>query len=349
MLNITMSKLEKKIISLVGFVISFVTVFGGFYLFVESADQFGLIPKEYQDITFFVGMFILSLALAGLHNFVVSSQQKREFLQKKISEIENNLSLLTKTSKSIMNGGNYYKLIYLSWILENEFDKSRMKDIDGSHSKMYSITAQKPLQYIISIINGIMSRLSADDSFLTVSNIGFWSHITEDTGFLEANVSAVKANGVTIDRIVLVDKKVLLQRNTEAAKNDLRNIIATLNDFYIKHKEAFNEKLIWQFYISDSYATDNVRPVPYAIIVNSKLPDKDCMFMHPVTTTKDDATPTQGDPLLMNLRFGTGMHEINIWPQFVKFNHFKKETSHLLSIDQMYSKLFEKKGEWNIS
>jgi hypothetical protein len=63
------------------------------------------------------------------------------------------------------------------------------------------------------------------------------------------------------------------------------------------------------------------------------------MFMHPVTTQS-------GDGLQMNLRFGRKMSEVNISSYKVKFDTLK--TRQLLSIEQVYSRLFDANGEWNI-
>jgi hypothetical protein len=127
--------------------------------------------------------------------------------------------------------------------------------------------------------------------------------------------------------------------NSEKEKANLRSTVAALRDFYLLHKEAFTDKLLWQFYVSDNYDFDNEKPVPYAIITNTHNGNSDCMFMHPVTTQS-------GDGLQMNLRFGRKMSEVNISSYKVKFDTLK--TRQLLSIEQVYSRLFDANGEWNI-
>ena len=77
--------------------------------------------------------------------------------------------------------------------------------------------------------------------------------------------------------------------------------------------------------------------MPYAIIINTFPGNTDCMFMHPVIASEGS--------LQMNLRFGRNMSEINIVSYRVKFDNLKTRT--LYSIEQIYSKMFDKDGEWN--
>jgi hypothetical protein len=335
---VPIDEIRKKTFT-ISFLVTVVGIFLSLFGFIEAAEYFHVLEIKQKNLMFFMGMVVAAFLLGMLHNIILIRKLKLISLQEKIQEVDKSLSRLKVSVTNIKNEGNYYKLIYLSWILKNEYEKSRFKDITGEDSKIYSITAQRPINYIISIIQGIMNRLSSHDVFMTISNLQFWEHITEDKTFLEANITAVKENGVKIDRIVLLDKRVLFLPNSEKEKANLRSTVAALRDFYLLHKEAFTDKLLWQFYVSDNYDFDNEKPVPYAIITNTHNGNSDCMFMHPVTTQS-------GDGLQMNLRFGRKMSEVNISSYKVKFDTLK--TRQLLSIEQVYSRLFDANGEWNI-
>ena len=231
----------------------------------------------------------------------------------------------------LVSGGSYFKLIYLDWRMQVELEKTQLADA-GRHT----LTAEDIDDYIISATYNILKRLGKNDEYVTFSNIDFWRHIHSNLHFLISNIEAVSTQGVRINRILLVDKKVLEGQAFPEEKEQIRQVVKILNDEYQKNLEAFQPgKMDWHFYLGDNFKPALDISMPYAIISN-KI-SGECLAILP-KRRKEKEKPR------IEMYFSENAEDENISAYLNDFKRIAKETASLMDIPRFYHELFN--GKW---
>jgi len=98
-----------------------------------------------------------------------------------------------------------------------------LEQVTSIQDRQWELDARMPYEYIAFIFQELIETMVSGEEYSTVSNMGFWSEkAVGTTGFLEANVQAVKS-GVTIKRVILINKNGLAKPgNREALVSELK-------------------------------------------------------------------------------------------------------------------------------
>lgn len=98
-----------------------------------------------------------------------------------------------------------------------------LEQVTSIQDHQWELDARMPYEYIAFIFQELIETMIPGEEYSTVSNMGFWSEkAVGTTGFLEANVEAVK-RGVTIKRVILINKTGLAKAsNREALFSELK-------------------------------------------------------------------------------------------------------------------------------
>lgn len=313
--------------------LSFVS-FGIIWGFFEAGLVLQVIAISDQGApVYYFGLIAFSIFISIIIAWYTEWRSQRVNKTELAEGVKVKLNKLVKRFRQMIADGSYFKLIYLDWRMQVEWDKTQL-----AGASRYILDAEDVADYILSATYNILNRLGKSDEYITLSNIDFWGHIRNDLRFFNANIDAVNRQNVHIKRIVLVDIKALEGRAPGDEIKRIREIVKILHEEYQRNTSAFESgKMDWHFYISENYKPDHDISVPYAIITN-KI-SGECLAILP--KKKEEKTKPK-----IEMYFSENKLDENISSYLADFERIAK-APRLIDIPTFYHELFS--GKWKNS
>jgi hypothetical protein len=176
------------------------------------------------------------------------------------------LTKIKNLAKQFARSSNYYRLLVLDIPIQDTEEKSRCL-----HGESYKLMAYNKYDYIRNVFTKIIMRLDSYDTYCSLSTLNFWAKDDNSNSaekFLMANFDARMHNGVTIKRIVLINKNIFDE--PQSYRKEIRMLETIIALFTKIKQENHVSEINTRFYLFDPVSESEFTTVPpHAYIIRN--------------------------------------------------------------------------------
>ncbi len=305
----------------------FLFAFSSFWMFLEFGERYQLVDVNVPELIVGTGVLGLSLFIALVSAFLIEKKQQNRQIENLWKQMSARSVALRQTYEALMAEKSYFKLLFLDWRLQSELEKSRI-----TSGGFILLPAKKAFDYTIYVFSSLMNRLQTTDSYMTISNLKFWSRVRFGEGhFLNENLRA-SDRGVVIRRIIIINEETLLLRNASPEWEELCSFVGRLYQFYGSNPRPF-QGIEWLFFVSNNYEIDCCAPVPYAVLTNA--PFNEHMALLPVIAQNEN------EESQIKVYFSAQKDDLEINRLIDRYDGLYRQRSRHFDIQSFYEILFQ--------
>ena len=235
-------------------------------LFIGLHDDLSkFLPEGVQGFYWFISALVGGLVITLVYYFLYMRRKENLQVKKQIQHVRKHMNELQGRCIEVEKTKSYYRLMFFHWRLEVELRKT--SHLQGG---VLDLPAIAPFHYMVYVFSNLVMRLQQGDEYVTVSNVDFWhSVLRSDGAFMDQNMKAAN-RGVVVNRVVMVDERILDDDELGTELNKLKQVVRYFNK---KQKSNPREFRLMKHYfvLVKDYSNMIYNRVPYAIVTNSSL------------------------------------------------------------------------------
>ncbi len=241
----------------------FLAVLGPKRVFILLESKKGIKTKKPSDLDGFnyISYKIESTYLKSMNNALeqIKSTIKKQTNNSRLRAIRDKIHKYKLKLEELIEKELDFELPLIDWRLEQELGK-----LTQINTNSWQIFAKDSIPYLRYVFEHVLKSLHPGDSYITLSNLEFWSPQKFGVGdFISANVNAIRKSSIVIDRVILVNAKLISKKCPNELKNEKLNLIQLVKLF---HGNPILSKSNLLFFLTNNPDSKDYQHVPFVII-----------------------------------------------------------------------------------